>query len=260
MKLHPVPARTGALWVRQGIQTFARQPIALSGLFLLYMLALSLLSTLPLIGNLLALALLPAVTLGLMVATREADQGKFPLPTLILSAFQAGRERLRAMLVLGAIYALGFMAMLAISALFDDGQFAQVYLGSAAMTQEIVQSEDFQRAMWVGMLCYLPLAMLFWHAPALVYWGHKSPAESLFYSLLACWGNKGALAVFMATWMAVFMLLGMVLSLLAGLLGGPQLLPSLLFAAALVLAAMFFSSFYFTFRDSFTDDAGEPLA
>lgn len=260
MKLNPVPAKTGVLWVRQGIMTFVRQPLALSGLFLLYMLALSLLSALPLIGNLLALALLPAVTLGLMVATREADRGKFPMPTLILSAFRAGRERLRAMLLLGVIYALGFMAVLGISALFDGGQFAQVYLGSAEMTQEVVLSDEFQRAMWVGMLCYLPLAMLFWHAPALVFWCNKSPAESLFYSLLACWGNKGALAMFMLSWMAVFMLLGMVLSLLAGLLGGPQLLTSLLFAAALMLAAMFFSSFYFTFRDSFTSDDGEPVA
>ena len=260
MKLNPVPAKTGALWVRQGIMTFVRQPLALSGLFLLYMLALSLLSALPLIGNLLALALLPAVTLGLMVATREADRGKFPMPTLILSAFQAGRDRLRAMLLLGAIYALGFMAVLGISALFDGGQFAQVYLGTAEMTQDVVLSDEFQLAMWVGMLCYLPLAMLFWHAPALVYWCAKSPAESLFYSLLACWGNKGALAVFMASWMAVFMLLGMVLSLLAGLFGSAQMLTSLLFAAALMLAAMFFSSFYFTFRDSFSADDGEPVA
>ncbi len=260
MKLNPVPARTGLLWVRLGIATFARQPLALAGLFLLYMLALSLLSALPRIGNLLALALLPAVTLGLMVATREADRGKFPLPTLILSAFRADRERLRAMLVLGAVYALGFMAVLGVSALIDGGQFAQVYLGSAEMTREVVQSDSFQQAMWVGMLLYLPLALLFWHAPALVHWQGISPAKSLFFSLLACWQNKGALALFMLAWMGVFIVTGLVLSLLGTLLGSPDLLASLLFAAALTLAAMFFSSFYFTFRDSFTDDEGQPLA
>ena len=260
MKLNPVPARTGVLWVRQGIKTFMHQPLMLSGLFLLCMLALSLLSALPLVGNLVALALLPGITLLLMLATREVDHGKLSLQALMLDTIRASRARLRAMLVLGVIYALGFMAVLGISALFDGGQFAQVYLGSAEMTQEIVQGEAFQRAMWVGMLCYLPLAMLFWHAPALVYWCNKSPVESLFYSLLACWGNKTALAAFMASWMAVFMLLGMLLSLLASLLGSPQLLASLLFAAALMLAAMFFSSFYFTFRDSFTGDDGEPVA
>ena len=260
MKLRPVPARTGLLWVRQGIKTFARQPLALSGLFLFYMLALSLLSALPLIGNLLALALLPATTLGLMVATREADRGKFPMPMLLASAFRAGRERLRAMLVLGLVYALGFMAALGISALFDGGQFAQIYLGTTEMTHDVVMSEAFQSAMWVGMLLYLPLALLFWHAPALVHWQGISPAKSLFFSLLACWQNKGALALFMLGWMAVFMLTGLLLSLLGSLLGNPDLLASLLFAAALTLAAMFFSSFYFTFRDSFSDDDGQPLA
>ena len=260
MKLKPVPARTGWLWVKLGITTFMHQPLALAGLFLLYMLALSLLSALPVIGNLLALALLPATTLGLMVATREAASGKFPLPNLILSAFRAGRERLRAMLVLGAVYALGFMAVLGVSALFDGGQFAQVYLGSAEMTQEVVLSDSFQQAMWVGMLLYLPLALLFWHAPALVHWQGISPAKSLFFSLMACWQNKGALALFMLAWMGVFMVTGLVLSLLGSLLGSPDLLASLLFAAALTLAAMFFSSFYFTFRDSFTDDEGQPLA
>ena len=33
MKLNIVPARTGIQWVKLGIQTFFRQPLALSGLF-----------------------------------------------------------------------------------------------------------------------------------------------------------------------------------------------------------------------------------
>ena len=37
MKLNVVKARTGSLWVRQGIRNFWRQPLALSGLFLLFM-------------------------------------------------------------------------------------------------------------------------------------------------------------------------------------------------------------------------------
>ncbi len=260
MKLRDVPARTGLLWVRLGIQTFMRQPLALAGLFLLYMLGLSLLSHLPLIGNLLALALLPAMTLGLMVATREAASGKFPMPSVLASAFRAGRERMRAMAMLGLIYALGFMGVLGVSALFDGGAFAQLYLGETGLTQEIVLSDAFQRAMWIGMLLYLPLSLLFWHAPALVHWQGISPAKSLFFSLLACWHNRGALTLFMLGWMGVFMLAGLLISLVGALLGSPDLIATLLFATALTLAAMFFSSFYFTFRDSFTTDDGQEPA
>ena len=37
MKLNVVPALTGVIWVRLGIKTFWRQPVALSGLFFMFM-------------------------------------------------------------------------------------------------------------------------------------------------------------------------------------------------------------------------------
>ena len=86
MKLHIVPARTGWVWLKVGLRTFWSQPLALSGLFFMFMMIMSLSSLLPYIGNAVALALLPAATLGLMAATREAASGKFPMPAILLSA------------------------------------------------------------------------------------------------------------------------------------------------------------------------------
>jgi hypothetical protein len=37
MKLNIAPASTGMTWVRLGIKTFMQQPLAMSGLFFLYM-------------------------------------------------------------------------------------------------------------------------------------------------------------------------------------------------------------------------------
>jgi hypothetical protein len=105
MKLNIVPASTGMTWVRLGIKTFLQQPLAMSGLFFLYMAAGTLLSFLPVFGLILALMIVPAATLGLMAATQEALKGKFPMPTVLVSAFRAGRQRVRAMLVLGGLYA-----------------------------------------------------------------------------------------------------------------------------------------------------------
>ncbi|MFC7463037.1 BPSS1780 family membrane protein [Hydrogenophaga defluvii] len=252
MKLHPVSARTGLLWVREGIKTFWRQPLALSGLFFLFMAVVSVISVLPLIGTALALALLPAATLGLMAAAREASAGKFPMPTVLASAFRAGKERLTAMLQLGAYYAAGFLLVMGISALFDGGQFAQMYLGGGNVTAETIQSDDFQTAMLVGMTLYLPLALLFWHAPALVHWHGVSPIKSLFFSFMACWQNKWAMLVYLLGWLGVFVLGGVVVSLIAGLMGG-AVMQVVLYPAALLMAAMFFTSFYFTFRDSFAE-------
>ena len=74
MKLTIVPARMGFVWVRQGIRTFWKQPLAMSGLFFLFMAWVSLASMIPLIGNVIALVLLPAMTLGLMAATAVAKR------------------------------------------------------------------------------------------------------------------------------------------------------------------------------------------
>ena len=92
MKLNIVPAKQGLVWVKQGSRTFWRQPLAFTGLFFLFMAWVSLLSMLPLIGAILALLVLPAATLGLMVATEQASLGKFPMPTVLMVAFRAGQQ------------------------------------------------------------------------------------------------------------------------------------------------------------------------
>ena len=251
MRLNSVGARTGFEWVRLGIKTFWRQPLAMSGLFFLFMAVVSIVSAVPLVGVALALALLPAATLGLMAATREIAEGRFPMPTVLASAFRAGKERLTAMLQLGAYYAAGFLLVMGISALFDGGQFARMYLGAGGVTAETVRSAEFQTAMSVGMLLYLPLALLFWHAPALVHWHGVSPVKSLFFSVMACWQNKGAMLVYLVGWLGTFLVGSTLVGLLASMIG-PEAMQVAMFPAALLMAAMFFSSFYYTFRDSFT--------
>jgi hypothetical protein len=254
MKLNIVPARTGLTWVRLGIKTFWQQPLAMSGLFFMFMAMLSVVTVVPLIGMVLALVLLPAATLGLMVGTEQASQGKFPMPSVLISGFRAGAQRTRAMLVLGALYATGFLSLMGLSALIDGGQFASLYLGGGKVTEELIMQESFQTAMWVTMLLYLPLSLLFWHAPALVHWHGVPPVKSLFFSLMAGYKNFGAFAVFGAAWMGLFMLASLGVSLIASLLGSPALATMLILPLALVIMAMFFSSIYFTFRDSFVLD------
>lgn len=255
MKLNIVPARTGLTWVKLAFKTFLRQPLAMSGLFFMFMAMLSLATLVPFIGAALALALLPAATLGLMAATQEAAKGKFPMPWILISAFRAGRQRLNAMMVLGALYAGGFLALMAISSLFDGGQFAKLYLIGGKITEELVRQGDFQTAMWVTLALYLPLSMMFWHAPALVHWHAVSPAKSLFFSFTACYKNWRALTVYGLAWTGVFMLAMMLVTLVAALMGNAAIAAMAMFPVALLLVALFFTSIYFTFQDSFADTA-----
>lgn len=258
MKLQIVPAKQGVQWVKLGMSTFFKQPLALSGLFFLFLAVMSIVSFVPILGSALALMLLPAATLGLMAATQEAAKGKFPMPSILISAFRAGRQQLRAMLVLGALYALGFLLVLALSALADGGKFAKLYLLGGTMTPELLQDSDFQLASLIAMALYMPLSLMFWHAPALVHWHGIGPVKSLFFSLVACLRNFWAFTVYGVVWIGAFMAMGLALATFVGLLGGPQLAAGILFPAAMLMAAMFFVSIYFTFRDCFEASLGEP--
>lgn len=255
MKLNIVPASMGFQWVKLGVKTFFKQPLALAGLFFMFMAAMSVLSMVPLIGNIAALALLPAATLGLMAATKEATKGKFPMPSILITAFRANQHQIKAMLILGAIYALGFLGVMGVSALFDGGKFAQLYLVGGALSRETVMTTDFQSAMWASMALYLPLSMLFWHAPALVHWHQLPPLKSVFFSFTACARNFAAYVVFGLSWMGMFMGIGIVVTTVGALIGGPTAAGSAMFPAALLMAAMFFTSIYFTFESTFDSTA-----
>ncbi len=255
MKLHIVPARTGMTWVKLGIRTFWRQPMALAALFFMTMAAISLATLIPLVGFAVAQMLLPSATLAMMVAAAQASQGRFPTPAVLLVAFRTGQQRLRDMLVLGALYAVGFLAVMGLSALVDGGQFANVYLGGAPLTREVAEDPSFQGAMWLAMLLYLPLSLLFWHAPGLVHWHGVPPVKALFFSIVACGRNFSAFLVYGLGWFGVFLLGGLVVALVSTLLATVGLAASaaggIMVGAALMMAAMFFTSVVFTFRDSF---------
>lgn len=251
MQLNLVTAKTGTVWVKQGMRTFIRQPLALAGLFFMFMALMTIASQIPYIGFVFAMLLLPAATLGLMAAAREADEGRFPMPLILLTAFRAGKTQTQSMLVLGALYAASFLMAMGVSYLVDGGDFARVYLGGAMPTREVMMDGNFQGAMWVFIGLHLPLSLMFWHAPALVHWHGMSPIKSLFFSIVACFRNFGAFAIFGLMWLSVLVLLVVVVMTVCGLIGNPGLAGDVLFPVMLVMAAMFFTSLYFTFCDTF---------
>ena len=237
MKLNIVPARTGLLWVKLGIRSFIKQPLALAGLFFLYMTAVIAVAQVPYIGVIIGGLLVPAATLGLMAATEETTKGRFPMPSVLLSAFRAGRQRARAMLLLGAIYTAGSLLATQLALLIaGDHPAAEGELDLTGL---------------LALALHAPLFLMFWHAPALVHWHGVTPVKSLFFSMVACMKNFGAFAVYGLGWIGVFLAVGALFALLGGLIGGQAMARAMMMPVALLMAAMFSTSIYFTFRDSF---------
>jgi hypothetical protein len=117
-------------------------------------------------------------------------------------------------------------------------------------TEAMLQQPLVLRQLIVTSVLYLPLGLLFWHAPALVHWHGVSPLKSLFFSLVACLRNFRAFVVFGLTWLALLILAVASVTLAGALLGNP-LVSNILFPLLLLMTAMFFTSLYFTFRATF---------
>lgn len=262
MKLHIVPARTGLQWVKLGISTFGRQPMALTALLFLSMAAVSLVGMFPLIGPYLALVLMPSVFLVMMLGGAEAHHGRIPRPSLVQAPFKSGKQRLQALGVLGVFYTLAILLIVGLTSLLDGGSLARISLSNEPMTREMaedmVTQPGFQIALWLGFGLYNLLGMLMWHAPALVHWHGVSPVKAVFFSVVACIRNFRAFFMYALGWVGVMLAAGVGLSLLT-------LLLSLLLGDAVAIAAniltvmlglalvtMFLSSAVFTFRDCFS--------
>ncbi len=254
MKLNVVPAKTGSLWVRQGIRAFWKQPLALAGLFFMFMASMSILSIVPVLGGFLTLMMLPAASLGLMAATREVELGKFPMPFILAAGFRTGADGKRNMVVLGFIYALCFVGVMGLSTLMDGGDFAKLYLVGGSLEVETVMDPDFQNAMWLSLLLYLPLSLVFWHAPALTHWHAVPITKSLFFSTVACLSNWRAFLVFGLMWSLIFLGTTLAITLIGSLMGDSEFAAMALLPAMLMLASMFFCSTYYSFKDCFTSD------
>ncbi len=261
MKLNVVPPKTGIQWVKSGIQTFFKQPLALAGLFFMYMAAVIMVAQLPYLGAVIGGMLVPAATLGLMAATAEAAKGKFPMPTVLISAFRAGRQRVRAMLVLGAIYTVLSMLATALGNLLAAAPPAATAAAAAGAAQAAGAAgapNEIDTATLVTLALHTPIFLMFWHAPALVHWHGVSPVKSLFFSAVACFRNFPAHLLYGLAWLALFLGSGSVLGLVGGMIGGAGMARAMMLPLAVLLAAMFSTSMYFTFRDSFDAAQDNP--
>ncbi|ALT76484.1 hypothetical protein AT984_03950 [Paucibacter sp. KCTC 42545] len=256
LHLQTVPSRNGMLWIRHGFKVFQRKPMALAGLFSVFLFAAMVILMLPGAGVMLLLMALPQLSLGFMLATHLVLQNKTPTAGVYLMPFRLTKERRNTQLLLGACYALLTIAISFISGWVDGGSMdeLQQLMADGASAEKLSEAAANPALLW-GAITRVVLAALvsipFWHAPALVHWGGQGLMQSMFSSTLGVWRNRGAFAYNALLWGALIMGLGLIGSVLASLLGLGQLAPIIAMACGLLLSTVFYASLYFTFIDCY---------
>ena len=261
MKLLTVPASRGVSWMLGGFQVFARQPLATTAMFMAFLFGLMLLSSLPGVGPLLALVLVPAASVGFVLASEAVVAGRVPSPALLAAALRGARSRTVVMLQLGLAYAMAALLAMWLVDLADPGfrASAAAFVERAqGATEPQLPDSSMQRGMVLRLLLTLPVTLLFWHAPVVVYRSNVGVAQALFASVVACWRNRGAFAMYGLAWAVLPALLALVLVAFFSLIGQPQLAVLPLVPLLLMCSTAFYASLHFTVADCF--DFGEPSA
>jgi hypothetical protein len=265
LKLQAVAARQGWTWVRDGVRLYLRRPVAFSAMLLLFLVATGVWSVLPVVG-LAALASLPLLSLGFMVASRSVLRGGLAHPGQFIEPLRGDPHRRRNLLLLCGLYGVGALVVVwwvgwvygdAMDALRDA--MSKQGPSSNEAAQAAADPRLMQGTLTFGLLATL-LSIPFWHAPALMWWGGQGLWQALFSSTLGVWRAKSAYLVYALAWLTASMVLSLAVGLLAGAFGAPSLISWLVPALVLALSSAFYVSLWFSFVDNFgspDDDAPE---
>ncbi|KVQ78043.1 hypothetical protein KTE60_16580 [Burkholderia multivorans] len=255
MQLIEVPAKTGYVWFRQGIWLFRRNPLAFITLFFTYLLAITLVSMVPIVGAALPLLFIPGIAVGFMAACRDTVAGKSVMPTILVDGFRSyGSVATQRLLVLGVIYVVSMILVFAASSVMDGGVLFHLMMGAtgdANPAPEALAAQGTLGALLLATLLYVPVAMLFWFAPVLIAWHDIPPAKALFFSIVSCWRNRGAFLVYGLLWFGVALGTSLGLSLLLQALGAAAYALTIMMPVTIIIVTMLYCSFYATYRGCF---------
>jgi hypothetical protein len=249
MQLIEVPAKQGYVWFRQGIWLFRRNPLAFLTLFFAYLLAMTLISAVPLIGGVLPLIFVPGVAVGFMAACRDTIAGKPVFPTILVDGFRSyGPTVTKHLFALGGIYVVAMTLVLAASALVDGGELLRLMTLGGTLDTEAIENSNVPLAVLASLAVYVPVSMLFWFAPVLTAWHDVPPIKAMFFSIVSCWRNKGAFVVYGALWFVLSMGVAIGLSNLLRALGAGEYALAIVMPALILVTTMIYCSFYATYR------------
>ncbi len=253
MQALSLPASSGWRWLSDGFLLFRKSHAMLTLLVISYWLLMALISQLPVLGTIIVTVCIPAFSVSLMNACQSIDRGGPVHYRLLFSGFAS---HLRPLLILGAIYLVATLSILALSSFFDDGVLWQrVFFGSKP-PEEALKNGDLLNALLFFLSLFAPLSMAYWYAPTLTGWHGFQPGKALFFSFVACARNWRAFMFYGLSIASISMLLPALLLGVGALLfpEGTAVL-TLLYTMLIVLvfAPTMFASFYVSYRDVFVN-------
>jgi hypothetical protein len=272
MQVLKLPAIAGLIWVSAGFRLLFRQSLRMFSLIVMYLFGLLFVASFAtLIANLLrpygvedelvlrvvvfcAGIFGPVLLMGYMAACRDVMRGERISPLYILRGFQLPRATFLSLLVLGLIQVTTLNVLLSLLPVQPITDLNVIAAGQAQ--RELTPSEAvIQLAVLIAMMLTL---VTLWYAPMLAAWHDMRVGKSMFFSIAACWRNKGAFFMFGIGWMIAISFCVMALSMIAVLLGKNDLTYALVAVIMMLMTGAGYCSVYVTYSTVFVSDTDRP--
>lgn len=249
-------AARGWTWLVHAHALFARARLYWLMLILGYWLITVMLTIVPFIGVTAATLLKPVFAVGFLAAAWAQDRGEAPQMSRLFAGF---RSNIRALLPLGAVYALGIAIALAISSIMDGGALMRLVLLGEAPEGNVMAIPGIQSAMVVAALCAVPTLLALWFAPALIVFQDQPTFTALALSLRAALSNFGAVVIYgLSVFVFWVVIPGIIISTSAALFGEPGAMFGVVLATPITLSvvAVIHVADYVIYRDLFHHGEG----
>lgn len=270
LQLNSVLPRQGWTWVHKGLALWWRKPMAFVGMAAFFLLAVTLvMSVVPVLGPVLGMGLVPMLSLGFMLASRNVLSGGAVHPLQLIDGLRHPVPAQRkAQWVLAVVYALSALLINSLADWLDAGQFEALHralaqAGADGKPPPALGTILADPRLMEGLLARLGLTALvsvpFWHAPALVHFGGQGALQALFSSTVALWRTRGAFVVYLLGWLGLMAAAAAVFWLLGVATGARQVLGVLTLPLGLAFSSAIYVSLWFGFADTFVaPERGTP--
>ncbi|UOD33139.1 hypothetical protein INH39_16760 [Massilia violaceinigra] len=208
-----LPAITGWHWIKQGFALFRKQPAILTMLLFATLLMSLTLATIPVLGQIMTMVLIPSFSMAIMQACNLIGQDQPVTPGVLLTGFRP--PALKRLCKLGLIYLSISIVLGLIPAFMISPDFIkQMSVPLAERGAIKISPADMQVVLLAGLLQGVAL-LLMCFAPPLTYWQQMKPGKATFYSVFGLFGAIRPFVVMLMAWTAMFfgaiLLIGLIL-------------------------------------------------
>ncbi len=248
--MNRIPAKTGWEWIRAGFTIFKKRPFFLVNLLFLYMMAVVLITMVPVVGQVFPVFTIAIFSFLFMNATLKVDRDE----PLTFGALFAVLDRLTLfrLFALSGCYIVFGVIVAGISTVLDDGALFALVMSREGTPP--LSDEQITRAGYMALaivVLYIPFFMLTWFAAPLIGWRQMGVPKAMFYSFFTVAHNWRPFIVYALGFLVVGFIIPSIVGGVIGPMLGGMIGAFVIYIISVTVTTVLYCSFYPTYHTLF---------